>query len=98
MTMTKIIAAVAIAIATSSAHAWGPREQGIATGIAATLLWQHVNAPQIIVPAPPPVVVSPQYFPQHPPHFHRQYRPSHRIVDVYIPECNCYRGVVVPNY
>lgn len=73
--MKKTVAVLLMAT-TASAFAWGPREQGIVTGIAGTLLYQHITEPR----QQPPVVVhpAPQYrsapvYVQPPP------RPQYRI-------------------
>ena len=74
--MKKAVAILLMAT-TASAFAWGPREQGIVTGIAGTLIYQHITEPR----HQPPVVVqpAPQYQPApvyvHPapqPHYRRQ--------------------------
>jgi hypothetical protein len=54
--MKKLLAIGVLALATTQAYAWGPREQGIVTGIAGTLLWQHVTQPRVV--QAPPVVVQ----------------------------------------
>lgn len=67
--MKKTIAAVMMVVA-SQAHAWGDREQGIVTGIAGTLLFQHITQPRpqpqygygqppVVVGSAPPIVVAP---------------------------------------
>jgi hypothetical protein len=97
-----VVAALTMSSVTS-AHAWGPREQGIVTGIAGVLLYQHITQPRVYVQphghyVQPPVqyareqvfVVPPvQYFPPPPP------RAVYRTIEIYIPECNCYRNITV---
>ena len=58
--MRKFIVAAMIGIASiGPAHAWGDREQGALAGIAATLLFQHVQrANQQYPNGQPPVVVG----------------------------------------
>lgn len=87
-----------LAITASSAFAWGALEQGILWGIGGTLVGQ-----QIIRQHQQPVYVQQvPVYPQHPQGYYYQpapnrftHRPMYRIVDVWIPECGCYRQVVV---
>ena len=44
----------------------------------------RVDPTPIVVAPPPPVYVYPQ-----------EYRPMYKFVDVYIPECNCYKSIKV---
>jgi len=97
--MRKLIATVLLSVAViAPAHAWGEREQGILAGIAGLWAVQQLNKagypqgqPQHIHITPQPVVpyypgtVYPDYI----------YRPMYRDVDVYIPECRCYRTIRV---
>lgn len=84
--------AVALAITAAPAYAWGDREQGVLTGVAGLWVFQQLNKagqqqppqPQVVTPAP--VYVVPQ------PYTHR---PMYKMVDIYIPECNCTRSVLV---
>ena len=55
--MKKLIA-IAMVMVASSAHAWGDREQGIVTGIAGTLLYQHITQPRPQYVQQPPVVIG----------------------------------------
>jgi hypothetical protein len=56
--MKKLIPIVMM-VAASQAHAWGDREQGIVTGIAGTLLFQHVMQPRTQpVQAQPPIIIG----------------------------------------
>jgi len=95
---TKFLATLAItATLAAPAYAWGPREQGVLAGIAGVLLLQHATHPRVVVPhagyypTPQPVV---PYYPGTVYHNHT-YRPMYKAVDVFIPECNCYRTVTV---
>jgi hypothetical protein len=71
--MNKFLIAVAVVLTTvTSAHAWGPREQGALAGIAATLLFQHVQGhahtqqqPVYIPQQQPQIILQPQHYPQH---------------------------------
>jgi len=70
--MNKFLIAVALFLTTvTSAHAWGPREQGALAGIAATLLWQHVHGhahtqqQPVYIPQQQPQIIVPQHYPQH---------------------------------
>ncbi len=58
--MKKFIAGSMIVLSSiGSAHAWGDREQGILTGIAAVLALQHINRSAQAYPnGQPPVVVG----------------------------------------
>lgn len=52
-----------LALSSLPAHAWGEREQGILTGIAASYLWReiHDDRPRervVVRPAPAPVVIE----------------------------------------
>jgi hypothetical protein len=98
--MRKLIAAVMLsAAAVAPAHAWGDREQGILAGIAGLWTIQQLNkagqvqgVPQHIQVTPPPMV------PYHPGTMGQGdfiHRPMYRAVDVYIPECHCYRTIMV---
>ena len=58
--MKKFILAVLIALgAVSSAHAWGPREQGALAGIAGVLVYQQITQPRVVYQQPP-VIYAPQ--------------------------------------
>ncbi len=60
--MKKLIAGSMIVLSSiGSAHAWGDREQGIVTGIAAVLALQHISRNTQAYPnGQPPVVVGQQ--------------------------------------
>jgi hypothetical protein len=92
-TITLVAAGLTLAFATS-AHAWGPREQGALAGIAGTLIFQHITQPHVqAAPVQPaPVYVEPPRYVYPAPHVQR---PMFKHVDVYIPECNCYRTIYV---
>lgn len=95
--MRKLIVATVLALTAIHAQAWGDREQGIVAGIAGTLLLQRLTQPQYAPPVythPPVVQTPPPYYPGtvYPSYTHR---PMYRMVDVYVPECNCYRTVQV---
>lgn len=95
--MRKFIAALAILGSLSApAHAWGDREQGALAGVAATLLFQHVTQAQPHVHTAPSVTMQPTvpYYSGtvYPDYTHR---PMYKAVDVFIPECRCYRTVMV---
>lgn len=52
---SKLIAVALLSSALSpSAMAWGDREQGALAGIASALIWQRLNTPQVVTPAPVP--------------------------------------------
>lgn len=97
--MKKILMTIAIlCITASSAYAWGALEQGILWGIGGTIVGQQIirqhQQPQV-------VYVQPGY-PQHPQGYYYQpapnrftHRPMYRMVDVWIPECGCYRTIQV---
>lgn len=90
MNKTAAILATVCALTATSAHAWGSREQGILTGIAGTLILQQIYKPQPqSQPTPPPVVHH------YPAPVYQAPQPIYRWVDVYIPECRCYRSVMV---
>ena len=73
--MNKFLIAAALFLTTvTSAHAWGPREQGALAGIAATLLFQHTQTHAHGYPRPvympqqqPQIIVQPQHYPQQQP-------------------------------
>jgi len=98
--MIKVLTAALIAsttlMAVSPAMAWGPREQGIVTGIVGTIVAQQIFRPPVVV-APPPVYAGPPMVPYYPgtvyPNY--TYRPMYKSVDVFIQECNCYRTMQV---
>lgn len=91
-------------VSTAPAYAWGEREQGIVTGVAGTLLIQSLSknrAYQYPVYVQQPTYVQPTYV-QPPTHYYPEvvypeytYRPVYKFVDVYIPECGCYRSIKV---
>lgn len=64
--MKKILTSIAVASAVFSgtANAWGDREQGVLQGIAGTLIFQHIMREQSRAsqpePQPPQVIVHPQ--------------------------------------
>lgn len=95
---TKVVAAAVLAASVSTpAFAWGDREQGILAGAAGLWAIQQLNRagqPQVVYqgsPAPVYQTAPPVYFPQ--PSY--TYRPMYKAVDVFIPECNCTRTVMV---
>ena len=97
--MKKILLPIAMLwVTTSSAFAWGALEQGILWGIGGTLVGQ-----QIIQSNQQPVYVQQvPVYPQHPQGYYYQpapsrftHRPMYRMVDVWIPECGCYRTIQV---
>lgn len=105
--ITSVVLAVATLSATSPAMAWGAREQGIVAGVVGTLIVQQLVRPPVVVAAPPPVPVpvvpwnpavpvSPvvPYYPGtvYPDYI---YRPMFKSVDVWVPECYCYRTMTV---
>lgn len=75
--MKKVLICAALVVS-NTAFAWGDREQGILTGIAATMVYQHINeanqsgrvrqsAPVVVYPAPvyaQPVTRVEHYYPQ----------------------------------
>lgn len=96
--MRKLIASVIVgtSLFASNAFAWGDREQGILAGAAGLWVIQQLNKPNV-QSAPAPVYTDPRYpgtvFQGPAPSY--TYRPMYRAVDVFIPECNCYRTVMV---
>jgi hypothetical protein len=61
--MIKIIAATVVALSfTTSAQAWGDREQGALAGIVGTLLWQRLDNQNQPLPRPQ-VITQPVYVP-----------------------------------
>lgn len=93
-TLNKLLAAVGLSftIAASPAHAWGAREQAATAGIASVLLYQQITQPRVYVQPPPQPVVP--YYPGtvYPDYI---YRPMYKAVDVFVPECQCYRTILV---
>ena len=62
-----IVALVAGLLVSTSAFAWGPREQGILTGVAGLWVFQQLSRPnQVVHVNGNPVVINPQpvYVPQ----------------------------------
>ena len=96
--MRKLIAVTLLAATVSApALAWGDREQGILAGAAGLWAIQQLNkaGQQPVYQAPQPVYQqAPVYVPVP---VYRDYihRPMYKAVDVYIPECNCTRTVMV---
>lgn len=93
--MRKLLVAglVAASVATS-AQAHGPSGNWVAPliigGVIGAVIANQPRTPYIHVPPPPPVVYYPGVvYPDY------TYRPMYRMVDVFIPECNCYRSVPV---
>jgi len=98
--MNKIVAVLVLSlIATTPAFAWGEREQGVLTGVAGLLLLQHVAKPNIEAQPPHVYGHSPVWeYPHYSPSYHRPtyiHRPMYKAVDIYFPECNCYRTVMI---
>lgn len=94
--MRKLIAATLLAATVSTpALAWGDREQAALAGtVIGYVIGQQQNQPRPYVqPAPvyqqPPVYVPGVVYRDY------NYRPMYKMVDVFIPECNCYRTVQV---
>jgi hypothetical protein len=98
--MKKVILCALLVVLPPTASAWGEREQGILAGIAGTLLLQNINQPRYgYAPYQPPVVYHEQHIHHHRPVYPAyQYRPMYKFVDIYVPECGCYRSVKVPVY
>jgi hypothetical protein len=108
--LSAVLAVVSLS-ATGQAHAWGAREQGIVTGIVGTIVAQQLFRPPVVVapppvaavpvpvPVPPPVAypVAPPMVPYYPGTVYPDYiyRPMFKDVDVWIPECQCYRTMRV---
>lgn len=98
-TVSKIIIGVALAasIAARPAFAWGDREQGIVAGTVG--LWTIQQLSRIGQSAYPAYPHSPVYQPPVVPYYPHPtgytHRPMYRAVDLFIPECNCYRTVMV---
>lgn len=97
--MRKLIAVSLLAAAVSTpAFAWGDREQGILAGAAGLWAIQQLNR----AGQHPPVYQVPQPVYQQP-HMHIPgvvhrdfiHRPMYKAVDIFIPECNCTRTVMV---
>ena len=94
--MRKLIAVTLLAATVSTpAFAWGDREQAALAGaVLGYVIGQQQNQPRPHVqPAPvyqqPPVYVPGVVYRDY------TYRPMYKMVDVFIPECNCYRTVQV---
>ena len=56
--MKRTLALITAALLATPAFAWGDREQGALAGIAATLIFQHLQ--RDAQAAPPPVIYQPQ--------------------------------------
>ena len=85
--MKKLFVTVAL-MASTAAFAWGPREQGIVTGVAGTLLYQHItgNQPQYNPPPAvyyPPAPVYPQNYYQAPVRTPAYYQPPPPVCTTY---------------
>jgi len=95
--MRKLIASLILAtLVTSPAYAWGDREQGALTGVAGLYILQSLGV--VNSPRPPAVNVPAPVYPGYshvPPPQSYTHRPMYRMVDIFIPECNCYRSVLV---
>ena len=58
--MKKVLVVLLVTLGfTSQAFAWGPREQGILTGVAGLWVYQQLSRPQVVVQQAP-VAVQPQ--------------------------------------
>jgi hypothetical protein len=75
--ITSLVVASIIAMASyaPAAHAWGPREQGILTGVAGLWVYQQLSRPPVTVYQQP----APVYIPQPAP----VYVPQPQVVYVY---------------
>jgi len=77
--ITSLVVASIIAMASyaPAANAWGPREQGIITGVAGLWVYQQLSKPPVTVYQQPPVIVQqpPQViYQQQPPVVYQQQR------------------------
>jgi hypothetical protein len=82
--MKKVVAGLIVAIATSSAFAWGEREQGALAGIVGTLMYQRAMQPQqvyqpqvIYQQQPQQVYIQPEY--RTLPQYTQQYLPPNGV-------------------
>jgi hypothetical protein len=90
--MYKLVAVSLLAVASSSAFAWGDREQGALAGAVIGFIIGQNQPRQYVHPAPvyqPPAHVPGIVYRDY------TYRPMYKAVDIYIPECNCTRTVMV---
>jgi hypothetical protein len=94
--MRKLIAVTLLAATVSApALAWGDREQAALAGtILGYVIGQQQNQPRPYVHPAPVYQQPPVYVPGV---VYRDFihRPMYKAVDVYIPECNCTRTVMV---
>lgn len=98
--MRKFITAVLAAttmVAATPAMAWGEREQGALAGVVGTIVLQQISRPPVAVVAPAPVPVGPPMVPYYPGSVYPDYtyRPMYKAVDIFFPDCQCYRTVMV---
>lgn len=90
--MYKLITLLLAAAASTSAFAWGDREQGALLGATLGYIVGQQNQPRPYTQPPAVYQQPPVYVPATP---YYTYRPMYKAVDVYIPECNCTRTVMV---
>ena len=96
--MRKLIAATLLAVTVSTpALAWGDREQGVLAGMAGLWAIQQLNraGQQPVYQVPQPVYQQPHVHVPAPVYRDFIHRPMYKAVDIYIPECNCTRTVMV---
>lgn len=92
----KVLFTVCFLFIASNAYAWGALEQGILWGIGGTLVGQQIvqraQQPQVVYvqpgyeQAPQPQYYAPNRF---------SHRPMYKAVDIWVPECGCWRTVMV---
>ena len=85
-----------LALISNSAFAWGDREQGALTGFVIGAIignkHQQPSNPVYLPPPPPqPIYIPPPVVYTYPP----QQQLFRQRIDIYIPECNCYRTIEV---
>jgi hypothetical protein len=77
ITSLAVASIIAMASYAPAANAWGPREQGIVTGVAGLWVYQQLSKPPVTVYQQPPVIVQqpPQViYQQQPPVVYQQQR------------------------
>lgn len=96
-----IIAIIATSLVATSAFADGYRGHGhhgmgwVAPLVGGVVLGTLI-APRVVEAAPPVYTQpAPVYVQPAPVYVQPGYQPMYKFVDVYIPECNCYRSVKV---
>lgn len=98
--MKNVIAAAVLSLAALPVNAGGNFDDSemLAAGVLGAIIGGHIvrnRQPNVVYTAPQPVYTEyREYYPETR-YYHEYRRPMYRSVDVWIPECGCYRTIRV---